>query len=247
MNLLQVRRGLWVPRRGIVAGGGPSLPELPSASLVDWWSMNGVLTSKNSRTLTNNNGVSLGSAGNGPYGSGQACVFDRALSQYLSRAHDAGLAVSGDITVCFHVYPTYMSTDIGIVDKNTQYGVTYDSASGGYPRTWFQNTGYQDAADHSNDWSINTWQHYWMRHDAAANTVELSRDNNTPVTVSSVTLSPDGTGTNSLDIGRFFGTNYFSGRLCELSIWSAKLTDDQLLSIYGDGSTRKTDTDFTWV
>ena len=83
--------------------------------------------------------------------------------------------------------------------------------------------------------AINTWYFYVAWHDANANTINLSINNNTPATTAYSSGVHDG------DAPFFLGLNeegitYLNGRLDSVSIWKRLLTANEKTQLYNAGS-----------
>lgn len=217
---------------------------LSLTDLIAWWSFNDTLNDAhtNGLNLTNNNAAPFTADGAGPGGVGKAIDFTAASSQYADHADDDLFDITGDYTWHLYLDPDDLtSSDKGIFDHNGGLSARQETALGGYPRFGHGGNYYGETTDNSNDLATGGWQHFWARFDATANTIEYSRNNGTPTTISGVTNDPVASGS-TFDIGRFFGSNYFDGRMAEFGLWARKLTDQELTDI--SGGDRRTLSDF---
>ena len=83
--------------------------------------------------------------------------------------------------------------------------------------------------------AINTWYFVVAWHDANANTINLSVNNNTPATAAHSAGVYDGSSALFLALNEE-GVIYLSGRLDSLSIWKRLLTASERTQLYNSGS-----------
>jgi hypothetical protein len=83
--------------------------------------------------------------------------------------------------------------------------------------------------------STNTWYLYLAWHDATANTINLSINNNTPASAAHTTGVHDGSSAFLLSENEE-GGSYLNGRLDSVSIWKRLLTPTERTQLYNSGS-----------
>lgn len=232
-------------RAGPAAGGVPN-PWL--VDLVSHWRLEDEADAHGGRTLTNNGTATFGAGkiGNAAYFNG--------TNQYLSRADDAGLSMSGQtsFTLACWLYLTDKTADRWAVLKGdsltagtSDYGINYATTA---DRIQFAigdgSNGAVATADTFGAVPADTWVCVVAWYDRATgtstDTVNIQVDGGTADSAASgANGSRDGT--RQLDIGRGFntlGSSFWAGRVDSVSIWKRLLTAAERTALYNGGAGR---------
>jgi hypothetical protein len=231
-----------VARTGIATGSSLL------TSLVASWKLSD-LTDATGRgnTLTNNNSATFntGKIGNAAY-------FTAASSQFLSRAGSSADVKMGDIdfTIGFWAYlSTYPSTgnayqlvtkDVDTPANSRDYDVDFLTDGGGakHVRFYINGGGTILVEDLSNIPSTGTWFCLIAWHDATANTVNISVNNNTPVSATTSGTAPEDSSAEFRIGARAYSgfEGYLDGRVDNVNLWKKVLSAGERTEFYNSGS-----------
>jgi hypothetical protein len=208
-------------------------------NLLAYWKMENVNDAFGSRTLTNNNTVTFVSGKVNNAGSFNG-------SNYLSRASDSGLQITGAMTIGFWVYLNNLTGTQVVVAKsngnisNYEYEISVGS-SGQLAFTSSNPVNYFNAYTANSVISASTWYYVICRR--TGNTIGVDtvdfRVNGTNYTTSvgSGSIALVGTSTTDFTIGKRGGTPlYLDGKIDELAIWTRVLSDSEFDTLYNSGS-----------
>ncbi|WP_422636393.1 DUF6701 domain-containing protein [Vibrio metschnikovii] len=190
--------------------------------------INGAITNNTSPALP----VDFNNMGTCGYGE-----FIGNQNQYVDIPHNPQLSFSDRLTVSAWVYPVSRPTGNGlhtIVAKDDNYEFHLDSQGRVF---WYWATSNNSSNSLRTNQSIplNTWSHITIRYDRTLSGNQRQRIYINGVSVASSddlrSLRPN---TRNLEIGRDFGfdSRSFDGRIDEVAIYGAALTDNQIASLY---------------
>ena len=168
---------------------------------------------------------------------GNAASFVAGNEESLSIGDNAALSMGDiDFTVAFWVWFDAL-TATGLAGKwstgSFEYLAYFDGTN---LRFHVSNNGFANVSVvNSQSISTATWYFYLAWHDATANTINLSVNNNTPASTAHTT------GVHNGNASFYLGRNeealtYLSGRLDSLSIWKRLLTANERTQLYNAGS-----------
>lgn len=215
-------------------------------NLVSYWEMEEAsgtrVDSHGGNDLTDNNTVtqSTGIISN-------AAVYTAANSEYLSRADNASLSITGDMSVQWWVYltDTVATASKAMYLKRTGAGnrgirlYMFNSGGGDTFKTTLSSNG---SAETSKDISLlsnlstATWYHIVWTYDASAGGCELWVDGTSQGTA---TLLPTSIYDNTAPVEICYASGpgiKYNGRVDEVGLWSKVLTDDEIGDLYNSGS-----------
>lgn len=210
-------------------------------NLVSYWKMEDVNDAVGSRTLTNNNTVTFTSGKVNNAGS-----FNGS-NQYLSRASDSGLQITGALTIAFWIYCDTLTGTQAIVAKSNGDISNYEfeisrGSSGQLSFTSSNASNYFNAYTGNSLITASSWYFVVMRKSGNVNgtdtiTFRVNGSNNT-TTVGSANISNVGTSTYDFTIGRRGGgtAQYFDGLIDEVGIWNKNMSDAEADQLYNSGS-----------
>jgi hypothetical protein len=206
-------------------------------NLVAWHDLeNATDASGNGRDLTNNNTVTFttGKVDN-------AGTFAKASSQWLSRAYEADLNISGgDFTVAGWVNRSSGGTFQHVVGMgwdetlaNNLYVITLRSDNNRFLLQWY-NGGYQSIELTTTTISNGTWYFFCLRR--SGSTMSIGVNNGTPATAAG-TLQTITAGTFGIGRGGSGASAYLDGQVDSLGIWKGyALTDTEVTELYNGGN-----------
>ncbi|WP_217557058.1 DUF6701 domain-containing protein [Vibrio metschnikovii] len=190
--------------------------------------INGAITNNTSPALP----VDFNNMGTCGYGE-----FIGNQNQYVDIPHNPQLSFSDRLTVSAWVYPVSLPSGSGlhtIVAKDTNYELHLDS-QGRVFWYWQRSNGSANSLTTTQTIPLNTWSHITIRYDNSLSGNERQKIyiNGTLVQTGSDSNSLR-TNTRNLEIGRDFGfdSRSFDGRIDEVAIYGAALTDNQIVSLY---------------
>lgn len=231
-NVLASRRGIGFIGQA-VAGAAASYPLLDN--LIAYWNLDEASGTRydshtNGLHLTDNNTVGA-SSGGGPDG-GDAALFVAANSEYLSRTSESLLKIGDeDFTFSLWVYTATVNKTL-IYKANAEYRLDYVSTALG--KFSFEMNNYAVIANVAFT-SYSTWAFVVVTHDSAANTLSISVNNGTPVTVGTGGNYP----ANQSNAFRIGGGQFFmDGRMAYIGYWKRVLTSDEHTWLYNSGAGR---------
>lgn len=215
-----------------------------STSLISVWCSTSTVTQDlhGTNTLTDNNTVTTAVGKQGT-----ASQFTAANSEYLSIVDNAGLSITGDLTVACWIYLDSAITGwVPIIDKdggapNRSYvyglrevsGDNYEvvqSTDGSNANT----TNYRAAAGIT--FSTGTWYHIVMAYDASAGTVACYRNGSLDTTITS-TYTSIYNSTAQFNIGTYLiNSLYMNGRLNQVCLWNKTISSGEVTSLYNGGA-----------
>ncbi|WP_156120052.1 DUF6701 domain-containing protein [Aeromonas finlandensis] len=191
------------------------------------------------------NSSNLGTCGYGEFTGGS--------SQYIEVPHDSRLSFSTQLTVSAWVYPVSRPSAgnlYSIVSKDGNYEFHLDSL-GRVFWYWERSSGVNQTLTTNTQIPLNTWSHIVIRYDAMAanNQRQKIYINGVADTATGNDASSLGTNTQNLEIGRdYIDSRSFNGRIDEVAIYGAALSDNQIVDLYSQrhpcgGSTLSCETD----
>jgi len=222
-----------------------------TTSLVSYWDLEEASGTRydlhGSNDLDDNNTVTgaVGKVGN-------ASDFDFALSEYLSKADNASLSITGDISIsCWVKLTTLPSTSgrMGLVTKSlstgNQRGYALVLESNDKLRFYAYENGATTehyisesdaAAVVSGD--LGNWLHISATLDVSTQTGVLYVDGSsiaqTPLTNGTLTSIHDSTA--AFHVGSYNGASYVDAAMDEVGIWTKVLTSTEVSDLYNSGS-----------
>ena len=168
---------------------------------------------------------------------GTAASFNATNEESLTVADNAALSMSDiDFTIAFWVWFDALS-GTGLAGKwgsgSVEYLAYFDGTN---LRFHVSNDGTANASVvNAQAISTGTWYFFVAWHDATANTINLSVNNNAAASTAHGTGVHNGTA--SFNLGRNEeGVTWFTGRLDSLSIWKRLLTANERAQLYNAGS-----------
>src|SRR3989339_622875 len=213
-----------------------------------YWHLDDGAGSANSNNLVidevfgNNGTISLGSLGNtslsSAWQSSSNCKSGQCLSldgsdDYVSFGNGSSLAMDGDLTVSFWVYPTSLSSQKILIGKEgvlselelrieTTGGLLYCHGIGAYSFN----------CSVSAIFSPNTWVHIALVRDINAHTVSFYR-NGVLQSASCGSWSDVGASSNDFGISLTADSNaYFAGRIDDLRLYDSVLSSSEIYGLY---------------
>ena len=211
-------------RRRLVAAFTPA----SLSGLVSWWKLEEAsgtrVDSFGSNNLTDNNTVTqaTGQVGN-------AAQFTGANSEYLNISDNAGLSTGDvDFSVAAGIRFDSLTQTPVLIGKGAtdqyEWSLQYASIPEKLRFALYNATAsQQDSCDWSAAIDNSIWYFVILWHNTTDDTLNLSVDDGTPVTISRTVTLTDGTA--DFQLGRLATGNYYSGRLDEVffakAVWSA--------------------------
>lgn len=181
-------------------------------------------------SLGNNHLTQHGSVSSASGILGTAGVFDTNNYLQASNANVYDYPSGQSFTFACWVYPTTLSAFGMVIGKNFRY----DLRLGSVANTWdFTRTDGVGSSATTGTVTANTWHFLCAWYDAVAGTLNLSVNNNTPVTI---TNTPGIVNTDTFEIGARTGANPFIGRIDEVGVWNRVLTSAEITKLYNGGS-----------
>lgn len=211
-----------------------------TTSLISYWSLESAGTwtdDTGANPLTNNNSVT---AATGLVGN--AASFASASTKFLSHASNTSLQMGNiDFTICGHFYWTSTSNMI-LVSKDDSAGsardYTIDIISSKV--NFYVNGGAIGIATSTVLLTPSTWYFFCGWHDATADTMNISVNNETPVAASTGGTAPQ-VSSAVFEIGarQYSGAEgYFDGLIDQVGIWKRTLTPTERTFLYNSGAGR---------
>ncbi len=209
-------------------------------NLVSYWKMEDVNDAVGGRTLTNNNTVTF------PSGKVNNAGSFNGSNQYLSRASDASLQITGALSIACWIYcdalnKIYISKGNGNI-SNYEYELSVaTNGSLGFISSNGSNY-FQASTTTTGIISTSTWYYVMFRKTGSTNGVDTVdfrvNGTNYSTTVGSANISNVGTSSTALQIGaRTAGTaSYFDGLIDEVAIWDRYLSDAEYNTLYNSGT-----------
>lgn len=208
-------------------------------NLVSYWKMEDVNDAVGGRTLTNNNTVTF------PSGKVNNAGSFNGSNQYLSRASEASLQITGALTISCWIYcdtlnKIYISKSNGNI-SNYEYEIK-PTSSGALQFISSNGSNYFQAITTTGVITTSTWYYVMCRKTGSTNGVDTVdfRVNGTTysTTVGSANISNVGTSSTAFQIGsRTSGTaEYFDGLIDEVAVWDRYLSDAEYNTLYNSGT-----------
>jgi len=169
---------------------------------------------------------------------GSAASFIAGNEEALVVAEGPELSMGDiDFTIAFWVWFDSLALAAGLLGKwgtgSLEYLLFFDGTN---IRFYISDDGSNTAnVANSQAIAINTWYLCVAWHDATANTINLSINNNTPASAAHATGVYDGASALFLGLNEE-GLTYFSGRLDSVSIWKRLLTATERTQLYNAGA-----------
>lgn len=213
-------------------------------NLVSYWKLGDTADSVGSNTLTNNGTVTF-SAGK----IGNAANFVAASSQYLSRADNASLSITGDMTLSMWVYISTQPSGTYYVLGSKYLGTgnqrSFEFRYGdvaGTKKFEFRNSSDGTGANTAigtidSSLATTTWTHVVCVYTASAGTAQIYVNGSSVGTISSLK-------TNIFDSTALYGIggnnngdgDFLNGSLDEYGIWSRTLSGAEITALYNSGA-----------
>jgi hypothetical protein len=154
---------------------------------------------------------------------------------YITVPDHADHKISGDLTIEAWIYPTSFGSYKLIVGKQTSfsnknaYSLYLESGTGKLYLQQCNSSGTTQEVWTTTGLSLDTWQFVQVRRRGSDGFIELFVDGDLRGS-GFITITPDATTTTALTIGADGGGtgNRYTGRMCYVAIYNARLTDDQL-------------------
>jgi hypothetical protein len=195
-------------------------------NIVSYWKLEDLTDSVGSNTLTNNNTVtfSAGKISNG-------ANFARASSQSLSRADNASLSLTADLTASFWLYLSSSPSSgevYGLFAKADSYKMFYQNASGTLKFTIETKAAGSTYTDINYTLATSTWYHVVWTKSGTTNTIYV---NGVSIGTGSASATMNDNA-NAFYLGFEATTGYLNGSLDEFALWSRAITADEASQIF---------------
>lgn len=192
----------------------------------------------NGYALTNNNSVTFNTGQ-----IGDAAYFASASSQYLSRASNSDLQMSGNMSFAAWVYLTDLSNEYQIIAKDAaggrEYRMSYNNAANRFKISVLDSGGDQEATDNT-ALSSATWYLVVGTYNAATADLKISVNDGTVVTYASTNAPTPGATDFTIGSRKYSSFEAFmNGRIDNVNVWTKVLTASEITYLYNSGTGRE--------